>query len=297
MNQSKYILSAAAVLILVLAFLYFWRTPSDLAPTTTPPPVVVSEPSYSSSTLGFSVTYPKGYLVDEQFRYQALGPGRDIQGVKFTIPATMATGTNLSTDTYLSVERIIGAKECSAALFLGEGVPIHVLVDNATSYSVASSSDAAAGNRYEETVYALPGDPCIAVRYLIHYGAIENYLEGMVRAFDRAAIVRAFDTIRRSLVVTSPIGRVNARGVVTLVDTKQSETDGPILVTVADANGVVSIIAVPARGLGLCAAKETIADAFTVEKGNNVEVSGSSDTKGRIVPCTAAEDYFRVLAK
>ena len=68
------------------------------------------------------------------------------------------------------------------------------------TYSVASSTGAAAGNRYEETVYALPGtNHCIAVRYFIHYGVIENYPVGLVREFDKKSLLKEFDTIRRTL--------------------------------------------------------------------------------------------------
>jgi hypothetical protein len=67
---------------------------------------------------------------------------------------------------------------------------------------VASTTGAAAGNRYEETVYAIPGtNPCVAVRYFVHYGVIENYPPGTVRQFDKQALLDQFDRIRRTLVV------------------------------------------------------------------------------------------------
>lgn len=164
---------------------------------------------YSNSSEGFSLRLPgtatssDTFKVDPSYRYQALGPGRDIAGVRFTIPASMATGTNLSNDSYLSVEEIPRAKECSAALFVSPGIAPVALTDGVTAYSVATSSDAGLGNRYEETVYALPGtNPCIAVRYFVHYGAFENYPPGMVRQFDREALLALFDSIRRTLVIS-----------------------------------------------------------------------------------------------
>lgn len=296
MNQSKYILMAIAILILVLTFWYMERTPTPVVTIDVPiktPTVAVSESTYASSTLGISLSYPLAYSVDEQYRYQALGPGKDIRGVKFTIPTSVAAGTNLSTDSYLSIERIIGTNVCSASIFLGEGIVAHTVVDGNVSYSVASTTGAAAGNRYAETVYALPGDPCIAVRYMVHYGVFENYPEGTIREFDRAALHKQFDVIRRALVVSIPTGKLSVSGSVTLVDTKQSEIDGPLLISVKDADGVVVIVAVPARGLGLCAAKANITDAFSAKAGDKVEVSGALDASGRIVPCSIADDYFR----
>ena len=170
--------------------------------------VVAPEPAgsglnqaYATSTLGFSIRYPRGYALDGSYRYQEFGPGKDIAGVKFTIPASVAQGTNLAADSYVSVEEIPQARDCVASLFLDHSAA-HETVDGGTAYSVASSTGAGAGNRYEETVYALPGtNPCLAVRYLIHYGVIENYPKGAVRAFDQQALVRQFDAIRRTLVV------------------------------------------------------------------------------------------------
>ena len=81
-------------------------------------------------------------------------------------------------------------------------VSTSTITDNGTIYSVASSTGAGAGNRYEETVYALPGtNPCVAVRYFIHYGVIENYPAGTVQAFNQPALLATFDAIRRTLVI------------------------------------------------------------------------------------------------
>ncbi|MHB8860545.1 MAG: MliC family protein [Minisyncoccota bacterium] len=156
---------------------------------------------FATSSLGFSIRYPGGYTLDEAYQYQELGPGKDIPGVKFTIPASIALGTNLAADSYLSVEEIPQVQGCTAAFFLDHGAAREV-ADGGMTYSVASTTGAGAGNRYEETVYALPDtNPCIAVRYFIHYGVIENYPPGMVRRFDRQAILDQFDAIRHTLTI------------------------------------------------------------------------------------------------
>jgi hypothetical protein len=160
---------------------------------------------YSSGSEGFSLRFPKDYTVDGSYRYQELGPDKDIVGIKFTIPAACTAWTNLSPDSYLSVEEIPQvmppAQECSAELFLERATAVEV-TDRGITYSVASSIGAGAGNRYEETVYAFLGtNPCIAVRYFIHYGVIENYPEGAVHEFDKQALLNQFDAIRRTLVI------------------------------------------------------------------------------------------------
>ena len=144
--------------------------------------------------------------MDDSYIYDQVNPKKPISGVKFTIPGSMATGTNLSSDTYLSVEWLPRAKKCTGDIYLAANVRPSSEVFASTTYSVATSSGVAAGNIYEESVYALPdSSPCIAVRYFIHSGNIANYPAagepGAVREFDRAALLSAFDTIRASLML------------------------------------------------------------------------------------------------
>ncbi len=158
--------------------------------------------SYASSTMGISIKYPKDYTLNESYSNESVNPKKPIRGMSLTIPATMATGTNLSSDTKISVEQLPNAKKCTGDIFIAANVKAHSMSDNGVDYSVATSSDAAAGNRYEESVYALANSkPCTAVRYLVHYGVYENYPAGTITQFDSAALMNAFDTIRRSLVL------------------------------------------------------------------------------------------------
>ena len=128
-------------------------------------------------------------------------------GVKFTIPASLASGTNLSNDSYVSVERLPKATSCNATMFLSQhGMASNVISNIAEgdiTYSVASTSDAGAGNRYEEMVYALPGtSPCVAVRYFVHYGAFENYPAGTTQEFNKPLLLSTFDSIRHTLILS-----------------------------------------------------------------------------------------------
>ncbi len=162
---------------------------------------------YESGSQGFSVRYPAGYTVNPNFQYQELGPNNEINGVSFTIPSSTAAGTNLGQDSYISVEEIPNTEDCNAGLFLPPNSMTGVLgitttTENGVTYSVASSTGAGAGNRYEETAYAIPGtNPCIAVHYFIHYGVIENYPAGAAKAFDRQSILDQFDAIRKTLTI------------------------------------------------------------------------------------------------
>lgn len=160
--------------------------------------------TFASSSEGFSMRYPAGYSV-APYQY-TIGPGKTIHGVKFTIPDSVAAGTNLSSDTYFSVETIPETLSCDPAMFLSsgpEGKPASTAVsENGTDYLVASTTEAAAGNLYEEIVYTMPGtNMCVGVRYFIHYGVLENYPVGTVSEFDRSALLGIFDSMRRTVTI------------------------------------------------------------------------------------------------
>jgi uncharacterized protein len=157
--------------------------------------------SFASPAFGFSIRYLRDYTVDPAYRYEGLGPGKEISGVSFTIPEAMTKGTNLSDDSYISVETLPDAASCTAGLF-SDAEEVRDEKEGKTEYSVAELGEGAAGNVYEEHVYALVGSsPCLAVRYLIHSGNMAMYDPGAVRAFDEPALLRQFDKIRKSLVI------------------------------------------------------------------------------------------------
>jgi membrane-bound inhibitor of C-type lysozyme len=155
--------------------------------------------TYSYPPLGFSIKYPKTYSLNESYQYQGLAT-EQIPGIKVSVPSTLTEGTNLSSDSGVSVEYLPNATVCSASLFLYGNPKASNVQDGGITYSVASTTDAGAGNRYEEIVYALAGaNPCIAVRYFIHSTVLENYPAGTRTAYDRAALLAQFDAVRHSL--------------------------------------------------------------------------------------------------
>ena len=157
---------------------------------------------YLDSTSGFSVRYPSNYLLNTVYKYQNLGSGRDISGVKFVIPNTLSLGSNLSSfDTGVSVEIIPMVSDCKASFFI-DNTDIKTITDNGIEYSFGSTVQGAAGNRYEENVWAIVGtNPCLAVRYFIHSTNIDNYPKGKVIEFDKNGLMKEFDKIRLSLII------------------------------------------------------------------------------------------------
>lgn len=204
------IAAGAIFLVLIGGGFLAWKAISNSspAPEETPAPVeeapVVTDArgEFASTTMGITIKYPQGYTVDEKHANTSVSPTKPILGVRFTIPAQVATGTNLSADSYISVEQLPRANNCTADIFLAASVKARGVTEGATSYSLATSSDAGAGNRYDEYLYALAGSkPCTAVRYYIHSTAIGNYPEGTVREFNQQALIAEFDSIRQSLVL------------------------------------------------------------------------------------------------
>jgi membrane-bound inhibitor of C-type lysozyme len=158
---------------------------------------------YTAPSGKFSLRLPSDYAVIPSYQYE-LEPNKNISGVKFPIPDTLAQGTNLSADSYVSMESLPQEKEkeCGANLFLSDSPRAEEKTENGITYSVASFTGAGAGNRYEETVYAFPGtNPCMAMRYFIHYMVFENYAPGVVKEFDKTSLIRQFDQIRRTLIL------------------------------------------------------------------------------------------------
>jgi membrane-bound inhibitor of C-type lysozyme len=159
---------------------------------------------YRDSDIGFSIRYPNDYLLNTKYSYQEFGPNKKINGVKFTIPENYSIHTNLSSsDTGVSVEYLTNNNNCNAGLFSPNKVTLKTVNDNSKEYSYAENTEGAAGNRYEEYIWAIPNsNPCIAVRYLIHYTNIENYPTGEVTEFNKTELIKQFDKIRHSLITS-----------------------------------------------------------------------------------------------
>lgn len=205
--MAKYILG---VMVIILAGIggYYYFIERHAAPTTGTQQTTQMQPqatattTYATST--FSVVYPVDFSADPTFENTEVSAKKPIAGVKFTIPGAMATGTNLGSDTFISVEQLPHAKKCTGDIYLLDNVTPTSVDDNGVTYSLATTSGAGAGNRYEEYVYAIASSsPCTAVRYWIHSSELGNYDPGMgIKAFDSQALMSAFDTIRRSVQLT-----------------------------------------------------------------------------------------------
>lgn len=158
---------------------------------------------YSNDTQGFSIRIPQNYSVDKSYVYDYV-VGKKITGTKFIIPKSYSEKTNLSSDTYMSIEELPKSATCSPDEFLEKELikeTPKTVQENDTTYLMAVANDAGAGNRYKEIVYTIPGSsPCIAIRYFIHYSVFENYPKGTITEFNMDVLIKEFDSIRKTLI-------------------------------------------------------------------------------------------------
>src|SRR3989338_11544582 len=145
------IISLVVIIGIAGAGFFAWKTFGPKPAPAVPVVAVDTRSTYATST--YSVRYPGNFVLNAQYAYDQFGPKKLINGVKFIIPAAMATGTNLSAnDTGVSVEQLPRAKNCTGDIYLMASVTAHDIIENGTEYSFASSTGAAAGNLYDEQV-------------------------------------------------------------------------------------------------------------------------------------------------
>jgi hypothetical protein len=142
----------------------------------------------------FSVKYPSSFTVG---KITAMNPGSDIgrPGVAFTVPHSLSDGTNLSSDSYMSVEDGAPGTSCQATSFVTNAPSDTIektISVNGQTYSVVRTADAGAGNFYEEIAVAIPGATCRGLKLVIHSTNIGNYDPGTVKEFNRTALLSTF---------------------------------------------------------------------------------------------------------
>lgn len=200
----KYIIGVVIFAVVATGGYYVWEYVTQM-PQREPESVQLSPQQPATTTYAtttFSLIYPQNFSANELYQYEGV-PKKPIDGVSFSVPLTMATGTTLSSDSYVSVEWLPRAQKCTGDIYIPANVKASAVTTNGVTYSVATTSGVAAGNLYEEQVFAYPSSsPCTAVRYFIHSTNIGNYDPGAVREFDRNALLDAFDAIRDSLRLT-----------------------------------------------------------------------------------------------
>ena len=163
---------------------------------------------YIDTVNGFTFRYPNDYPLNSNYRYYALKNNSNARGVKVFVSDAITTSTNLAADSGVSIESVTidpaSSTPCAVNMFLDAPATSTRMIENGVRYSVATTTDAAAGNRYEETVWLISGtNPCIAIRYFIHYTNRSNFGSESIAEFDRQTLLNVFNKIRWSLILAS----------------------------------------------------------------------------------------------
>ncbi len=193
------ILSLLAIFIIAIIWIAFGSHPGEQEAQT--PDLVEIEQGllYKNPDLGFELRLPTGFTFNEAYVNQLFGPGREIRGVEFRIPASLSTGTNLSSDSHIALEKLSNVS-CAPETFLELPQNEETVTLGANTFTFAQSSGAGAGNRYDENIYITKrGTDCFALRYFIHSTNVGNYDPGTVTEFDRAKLLETFDQIASTL--------------------------------------------------------------------------------------------------
>ncbi len=169
---------------------------------------------YSSDVLGITFQYPSGSVINESHQYTALGPDTTIPGVSFSLPAEYFESTNLSKDSYIAIET--SEKSCDPVDFVA-GSQRETIKESIVGkqYSKVISSEGAAGNIYDETIYTTlspySNNLCYAFRLFAHslnIGALQE-TKPNIKMYDKAGLENLLETVIASAVYRE-LGRAPA---------------------------------------------------------------------------------------
>ncbi|MDD4989201.1 MAG: hypothetical protein PHV42_02145 [Candidatus Pacebacteria bacterium] len=172
-------------------------TLSFFSPTlpTPSPAKPVSFLEYRSDESGYTIQYPSNFFVNESGKNPLNGTD-PFYGIFFNFPSSFTAGTNLSKESYISVETKAEV-QCTPGDFLDQGggpspKPADIQ-SNGIYWTGGFSADAAVGNLYEETAYTtIHNGTCYGVKLFLHSGNIGNYDPGTIRSFDADTINSIF---------------------------------------------------------------------------------------------------------
>jgi hypothetical protein len=193
------------IIIVVLAGWYIWSSSNTSMPpqttttstTTAPADIIAGTPNqtYTNSHLSFSIEYPATASATSDFSSGFL-PLTQTPVIAFELPRSMFSGTNLAeAGVYIGATTTPSVMSTCTQQVQGETATTSQTVGG-QNFSVFTSTDAAAGNRYQEKTFrAFQNGSCLEIVELLHYGVIENYPPGTVQQFDEAKFSGILDSI------------------------------------------------------------------------------------------------------
>lgn len=152
--------------------------------------------TYVNSTYGFEFTYPKSM----QFVTPAYTNLQD-KIVQIQTARDLYPNTNFGDAAFsVSAEYAKDLNSCLSLAQMKSSEFKNKVNINGTEFYLAQNIGAAAGNRYDTSIYrALVGDKlCIELNQTMHTMNIGNYPEGAVTEVDKTAVQKELDKVRES---------------------------------------------------------------------------------------------------
>ena len=159
---------------------------------------------YTIRNKGVELFIPDNFRIEDTYSYDLISSENKPTWVAFYVSPDETNDTNLSQDSYFSVE-FTDNTTCEVKDFIDTQMYSNQSSgtdENGNEYLLVSWEDVWAWNRYEQSLYLYDKEEeCLAVRYFIHYWVIENYPD-TVKEFDKNALINTFDISRESLTLT-----------------------------------------------------------------------------------------------
>ncbi len=160
---------------------------------------------FSPANGAYIATVPQNWTIQTDYTFSVLGPGHPLPGVLFSIPQSEAAGTNLSSlGTGVAVVTPPRHQPCDARDYLATARNSVELSEAGILWTMAHATDVGTGTKSTTQIFARRiGGHCLLVLYLVHTTDLNAYPAGSVQPYDRVALLRTFDRVRRSLVLAS----------------------------------------------------------------------------------------------
>lgn len=155
---------------------------------------------YHNDDPEFTLRYPTGWEISETNNaLGGLSTSTNIEAV-FTVDPLLVSDTNLGDGTGLWIVSVADTEKCTPAEFLQNVTAQSIETIDGVKYMVAKSVEAAAGNKFELTLYVeQEAFECLATVEFIHSNEISNYDPGTVTGYDEADLRESFAAIRNSI--------------------------------------------------------------------------------------------------
>jgi hypothetical protein len=170
-------------------------------------PIPSSTTTYNNVTQGITFNYPSNFTLNDKFTsgdsWSGFSTSTGVKVVEVKSPSDYIRGTNFRDATF-DVGYSTNSSDIKNCYVVQNMTSSGNTGINGATYNKFTLSDAAAGNRYDSTIYrTVHNNRCYSLEYTIHYSNIQNYDPSMnVKEFDENAVKTTLENIVESFKFT-----------------------------------------------------------------------------------------------